>query len=71
MILVIVKMNNNDDDHYNNRINKITAAGYTLKNHNGRHCGKSVRVQSYFGPYFPALELNTERYRVSLRIQSE
>ena len=32
---------------------------------------KSVRIQSYSGPHFPAFELNTERYGVSLRIQSE
>ena len=25
------------------------------------HCVKSVRIRSYFGPYFPAFELNTER----------
>ena len=35
------------------------------------HCVKSVRIRSYSGPYFPAFELNTERYGVSLRIQSE
>ena len=35
------------------------------------HCVKSVRIWSYSGPYFPALGLNTERYPVSLRIQSE
>ena len=35
------------------------------------HCVKSVRIRSYSGPYFPAFELNTERYSVSLRIQSE
>ena len=35
------------------------------------HCVKSIRIQSYFGPYFPAFGLNTERYEVSLRIQSE
>ena len=32
---------------------------------------KSVRIQSYSGPYFPAYRLNTERYGVSFRIQSE
>ena len=32
---------------------------------------KSVRIRSYSGPYFPASGLNTERYGVSLRIQSE
>ena len=35
------------------------------------HCMKSARIQSYSGPYFPAFGLNTERYSVSLRIQSE
>ena len=32
---------------------------------------RSVRIQSYSGLYFPAFRLNTERYSVSLRIQSE
>ena len=35
------------------------------------HCVKNVRIRSYSGPYFPAFGLNTERYGVSLRIQSE
>ena len=35
------------------------------------HSLKSFRIRSYSGLYFPALELNTERYGVSLRIQSE
>ena len=35
------------------------------------HCEKIVRIRSYSGPYFPAFGLNTERYTVSLRIQSE
>ena len=34
-------------------------------------CMKSVRIRSYYGPYFPAFGLNTKRYSVSLRIQSE
>ena len=29
------------------------------------HCVKSVRIQSFSGPYFPTFELNTERYGVS------
>ena len=33
-------------------------------------CVKSVRIRSYSGPHFPAFELNTERYSVSLRIHS-
>ena len=28
------------------------------------HCLKSVRVQSYSGPHFPAFGLSTERYGV-------
>ena len=35
------------------------------------HCVKSVPIRSYSGPHFPAFGLNTERYEVSLRIQSE
>ena len=31
---------------------------------------KSVGIRSFSGPYFPALELNTERQSVSLRILS-
>ena len=36
-----------------------------------RYYVKRVRIRSYSGPYFPALGLNTERYPISLRIQSE
>ena len=32
---------------------------------------KSVRIWSFSGPYFPAFQLNTERWRVSLPIESE
>ena len=35
------------------------------------HCVKSVHIRSYSGPHFPAFGLNTERYGVFLRIQSE
>ena len=36
------------------------------------HCVKSARrIRSYSGPYFPAFGLNTDRYGVSLHIQSE
>ena len=34
-------------------------------------CVKSIRVRSFFGPYFPEFGLNTKRYGVSLRIQFE
>ena len=36
-----------------------------------KHYVKGVPIQSYSGPYFPAFGLNTERYSVSLCIQSE
>ena len=36
-----------------------------------KQCVKSVRNRSFSGLYFPAFGLNTERYRVSLRIQSK
>ena len=32
---------------------------------------KSVRIRSFSGPYFPAFGLNTDRYRVSLHLQSK
>ena len=32
---------------------------------------KNVRIRSYSSLYFPTFGLNTERYGVSLRIQSE
>ena len=35
------------------------------------HCVKSARIRSYCGPHFPDNRLNTERYGVSLCIQSE
>ena len=35
------------------------------------HCVKSVHIWSFSDPYFPAFELNTERYSVFLRLQSE
>ena len=38
---------------------------------NSRYCVKSVRIRSYSGAYFPAFGLWTERYSVSLRIQSQ
>ena len=35
------------------------------------HCMKSVHIGRYSGLHFPAFGLNTERYGVSFRIQSE
>ena len=36
-----------------------------------QHCVKSVHIWCYSGPHFSAFGLNTERYRISLCIQSE
>ena len=44
---------------------KLTSFLYLL------HCVRSARILSFSGPHFPAFGLNTERYGVSLRIQSE
>ena len=38
---------------------------------NELHCVKGVRIWSYSFQHFPVFRLNTERYGVSLRIQSE
>ena len=35
------------------------------------HYVKIVGIRSFSGPYFPAFGLNTERYSLSLRIQSK
>ena len=35
------------------------------------HCVKNVHIWSFSGPYVPVFRLNTERYFVSVRIQSE
>ena len=43
---------------------------FNLRVH-GTHCVKSVRIRSFSGPHFPAFGLNTGKYGVSLRIQSE
>ena len=34
-------------------------------------CVKRIDIRIFSCPYFPAFELNTERYSVSLRIQSK
>ena len=36
-----------------------------------QHCVITVCIRNYSGPHFPAFGLNTKRYSVSLRIQSE
>ena len=35
------------------------------------HCVKTICIWSYSGPHFSTFGLNTERYRLSLRIHSE
>ena len=35
------------------------------------HCLKSIQIWSFSGPYFPVFGLNTDIYRVNLRIQSK
>ena len=35
------------------------------------HYVKSIQIRSFSGPYFLVFEVNTERYSVSLHIQSE
>ena len=34
-------------------------------------CVKKAHIRSFSGPYFPAFQLDTEKYIVSFRIQSE
>ena len=50
----------------------ILSFRYNIKIVRGNmNCVKNVRIRSFSGPYFPSFGLNTERYRVSLRIQSK
>ena len=54
-------------------VNAVDVDSSNTHNEKGmkEHCVKSVRIWSLSGPYFPAFGLNTERYEVSLSIQSE
>ena len=54
-------------------VHKLAVFGqlWSTKTFTQKHCVKRVRIRSYSGPHFSAFELNTERYRVSLRIQSQ
>ena len=47
------------------------AIKFDSKANRNSHCVNSVRIRSYSDPHFRAFGLNTERYGVSLRIQSE
>ena len=42
-----------------------------LNNSSTHHCMKCIRIRSFSGPYFATFGPNTERYSVSLHIQSE
>ena len=53
-MLLLGYHDNNDNEQEG--LNNIWLIGY--------HCMKSVRIWSFSDPYFPAFELNTERYGV-------
>ena len=52
--------------------NSVIGSGESrnVKEGDNTHCVKSVRIRSYSGLHFLAFGMNTERYGVSLRIQS-
>ena len=50
---------------------KAKDVNLSILSHLHLHCIKSVRIRSFSGTYFPAFGLNTERYEVSLCIQSK
>ena len=54
--------------HFQSTMNRCKARSI---NHIDYHCVKTIRVWSFSGPHFPIFGLNTERYPVSLGIQSE
>ena len=61
-------------DSINNQSNKfwsLTGFGLLFECRFKFQFVKSVRIRKYSGPHFLAFELNTERYSVSLHIQSE
>ena len=82
---VLNKIKKNLDHAFVNIVNQKTSAKFQQKTLNFMvigarqsiqffrqiHCVKSVRIRSYSGLHFPAFGLNTERYSISLRIQSQ
>ena len=64
-LLIIWKINHTW--YYNLSLDLFLNCSYFWKN----HCVKSARIRSYSGLHFPAYGLNTERYGISLRIQSK
>ena len=49
----------------------VPSAAYEASFAQGIHCVKMFKYGAFSGPYFSAFGLNTERYEVSLRIQSK
>ena len=60
-----------DMDLRHKRVNVCKTFAPEWKHIISTQCVKRVGIRIFSGPYFPALGLNTERYSVSLRIQSE
>ena len=54
--------------HFQSAMNRCKARSI---NHIDYHCVKTILVWSFSGPHFPIFRLNTQRYPVSLGIQSE
>ena len=52
-------------------IASVKTFGFYNLNHHINHCGKTVRIRSFAGLFFPLLELNTEIYSLNHHIQSE
>ena len=49
----------------------VTITSLSASDTSSSHCVKGVQIRSFSSPYFPAFGLNTERYGISLRIQSK
>ena len=49
------------------RIALVTEKNFWLPLYGKFHCLKSIRIRSYFGPYFPAFGLNNSEYGPVLR----
>ena len=71
------KASSKSDEHHIPVQRSTTISGLSviislyLKTLDDFHCVKNGFIRSFSGPYFPVFGLNAERYRVSLRIQSE
>ena len=56
---------------YKNHFAENFLSAFLITSNVIRHCVKGVHFRSYSGPYFPAFGLSTERYGVSVRIESK